>query len=402
MSTQLPFLPYGRQNIDDADVAAVTAVLRSDFLTQGPEVERFEGALAAACGARHAVAYSHGTAALFGACWAAGVGPGDEVITSAITFAASANCASYLGAQPVFADVRPDTAGIDVAAISRAITPKTKAIIPVDFTGHPADLAEIYALAQQYGLVVIEDAAHSLGATYRGQPVGCGAYSDMTMLSFHPVKHITTGEGGAVLTNSDALAARLRLFRNHGIERDPKRFVVQPSPGPWYHEMQELGHNFRLTDLQAALGRSQMARLAEFVERRQEIALLYDRLLAAVPYVRPLERLSDRLSSFHLYAVRIDFAGLAQAGRPIDRAQVMNALRELAVGTQVHYIPVYRHPYHQRTLAAAGKPHSEAEFPNAEAFYAEALSLPMYPALTDADVERVVASLAQVLNGGGR
>lgn len=396
-TTSLPFLSYGRQSIDQADIDAVTAVLRSDFLTQGPEVERFETSLAQACGAKHAIAYSHGTAALFGACWAAGVQAGDEVITSAITFAASANCAAYLGAQPVFVDVLADTCTLDPALVAQAITAKTKAIIPVDFTGHPADLAEIYALAKQHGLVVIQDAAHSLGASYLGEPVGCGRYSDMTMLSFHPVKHITTGEGGAVLTNDDRLAARLRLFRNHGIERDPQRFVTQPSPGPWFHEMQELGHNFRLTDLQAALGRSQMTRLGEFVKRRQEIALLYDHLLAQVAGVEPLGRKADRESSFHLYAVRVDYAGLG-----IDRAEVMNRLRDLAIGTQVHYIPVYRHPYHQRTLQAAGQRWEPEHFPNAEGFYAQALSLPMYPGLSDADVTRVVVSLAQVLHPQGK
>ncbi len=390
MST--PFLPYGRQSISDDDIAAVTAVLRSDFLTQGPEVERFEASLRAACGAKHAIAYSHGTAALFGACWAAGVGPGDEVVTSAITFAASANCAAYLGALPVFADVRADTCGVDVASLERAITPKTKVLIPVDFTGQPADLAQVHALAKQRGLLVIEDAAHSLGAVYQGEPVGCGHYADMTMLSFHPVKHITTGEGGAVLTNDDNLAHRLRLFRNHGIERDESRFVTQPSPGPWYHEMQELGHNFRLTDLQAALGRSQMTRLPAFVARRREIAALYDKLLADLPRIRPLAQLPDRRSSYHLYAVQID---LAAAGK--DRAQVMHELRQLGVGSQVHYIPVYRHPFHQRNLAAAGRAHRPEQFPNAEAYYAGALSLPMYPALADEDVVRVVDGLRQVV-----
>lgn len=393
MST--PFLPYGRQSISEDDIAAVTAVLRSDFLTQGPEVERFETALREAGGAKHAIAYSHGTAALFGACWAAGVGPGDEIVTSAITFAASANCAAYLGALPVFADVRADTCGIDVASIERAITPRTKVLIPVDFTGQPADLAQVYALAKKHGLLAIEDAAHSLGATYQGESVGCGRYADMTMLSFHPVKHVTTGEGGAVLTNDDNLAQRLRLFRNHGIERDEARFVAQPNPGPWYHEMQELGHNFRLTDMQAALGRSQMGRLGLFVERRRAIAALYAELLLDLPRVRPLVQLPDRASSYHLYAVQID---LAAAGK--GRAEVMQQLRQLGIGTQVHYIPVYRHPYHQRALAAAGKPHLPEQFPNAEAYYADALSLPMYPALTDDDVTRVVAALRQVVGVG--
>ena len=389
-----PFLPYGRQSITDADIAAVVAVLKSDFLTQGPQVERFEADLAAAVGARHAIAFSHGTAALFGTTYAAGLGVGDEVITSPITFAASANCAAYVGATPIFADVEPVAATLDPAAFERAITARTKAVIPVHFSGQPVQLAEIHAIAQRRGLTVIEDAAHALGASYAGQPIGSGQFSDMTIWSFHPVKHITTGEGGAVTTNSDALADRLRRFRNHGIERDAARFV-QPNPGPWYHEMQELGHNFRLTDMQAALGSSQLSRLGTFVQRRREIVRLYDELLAPIAGVTPLGRLADGQSSFHLYVVLIDFAGLG-----ISRSDVMHDLRNQQVGTQVHYIPCYRHPYHAQlglqTRAGGWRPQ---DFPNAEAYYDRALSLPMYPALTDADVQRVVQALHTVLHG---
>jgi UDP-4-amino-4,6-dideoxy-N-acetyl-beta-L-altrosamine transaminase len=385
--TSPAFLPYGRQNISQADIDAVVAVLKSDFLTQGPEVERFEAALAQSVGARHVVAYSHGTAALFGAAWAAGVQPGDEVITSPVTFAASANCVAYVGARPVFADVEPTAATLDPAAFERAITPRTRAVIPVHLCGEPAQLAEIRAIAQRHGLTVIEDAAHALGASYRGQPVGNGDFSEMTIFSFHPVKHVTTGEGGAVATNDDRLADRLRRFRNHGIERDPARFTV-PAPGPWYHEMQDLGHNFRLTDLQAALGRSQLTRLPAFVERRRAIAHLYDRLLVDLPQARPLGRLREGVSSYHLYVVQIDFEGLGTT-----RKAVMDGLRARSVGSQVHYIPCYRHPYH----AAAGW--QPADFPNAEAYYRQALSLPMYPDLTDDDVVRVVKSLREVLGG---
>jgi UDP-4-amino-4,6-dideoxy-N-acetyl-beta-L-altrosamine transaminase len=382
------FLPYGRQSITEADIAAVVAVLRSDFLTQGPEVERFEQALADIAGARHVVAYSHGTAALFGTCFAARVGPGDEVVTTPITFAASANCASYCGAQPVFADVEPVAATLDPAAFERALTARTKAVIPVDLTGHPAQLAEIAEIARSRGVTVIRDAAHSLGATYRGEPAGHGRFADMTIFSFHPVKHVTTGEGGAVATDSDELADRLRRFRNHGIERDPSRFTVQPSPGPWYHEMQELGHNFRLTDLQAALGRSQLQRLPEFVARRRALAARYDAALAGVPGAQPLGRLPARESSFHLYVVRIDFAGLHKT-----RAEVMDGLRARGVGSQVHYIPCYRHPYH----AASGW--HPADFPVAEAYYQQALSLPMFAGLLDDEVDRVVHALRDVLKG---
>lgn len=380
------FLPYGRQSINDDDIAAVVGVLRSDFLTQGPEVERFEQSLCEASGARFAVAYSHGTAALFGAAWAVGVKAGDEVITTPITFAASANCASYLGARPVFTDVEPIGASLDPAAFERAITPRTTAVIPVDFTGQPARLAEIHAIAKRHGLAIIEDAAHALGASYRGRAAGSCAFADATIFSFHPVKHVTTGEGGAVTTNDPAIADRLRRFRNHGIERDAQRFTV-PSPGPWYHEMQDLGHNFRLTDLQAALGRSQMTRLGTWVQRRRAIADRYDAAFASLGGVEPLGRLEGE-SSFHLYVVRIDFQGLG-----ISRAAVMDALRARQIGTQVHYIPCYRHPYH----AAAGW--NPADFPNAEAYYAECLSLPMFPDLSDAEVDRVVDAVREVLRG---
>lgn len=385
MTQTVPFLPYGRQSIDEADIAAVVAVLRSDFLTQGPEVERFEAALCAVTGARYAVAYSHGTAALYGAAWAAGLGAGDEVITTAITFAASANCAAYVGARPVFVDVDPVAASLDPQALEAAITPRTRAVVPVDFTGQPAALQAIHAMAKRHGLCVIEDAAHSLGATAGGHPAGACVYADMAMLSFHPVKHITTGEGGAVTTNDPVLADRLRRFRNHGIERDPARFRT-PSPGPWYHEMQDLGHNFRLTDLQAALGRSQLGRLDSFVARRRAIAARYDQLLAGSPWVTPLGRLATGTSSYHLYVVRIDFDA---AG--VSRATVMDRLRARGIGTQVHYIPVYRHPYH----AAAGW--QPAQFPHAEKYYSQALSLPMYPDLRDADIQRVVDELSTAL-----
>jgi perosamine synthetase len=395
MGHELSFLPYGRQQVDEDDIAAVVAVLRGELLTQGPEIERFEAALAQSCGARHAVALSHGTAALFAAAAAAGIGAGDEVITSAVTFAASANCAAFLGAQPVLVDVRPDTATLDVAAVERAITSRTRAIIPVDFAGQPADLDAVATLARRHGLAVIRDAAHSLGATFQGEQTGGGRYADMTMLSFHPVKHITTGEGGAVLTDDDQLAMRLRRFRSHGIERDPARFEAQPSPGPWFHEMQELGHNFRLTDLQAALGRSQLGRLDRFVARRQTLARSYDAALEGLAAVTPLSTLPDREHSYHLYVVRIDFAGLG-----LTRATVMQRLRDRGIGTQVHYIPVYRHPYHQRQLAGAGLPHRPEDFPQAEAYYAEALSLPLFPGMADDDVSRVVEALAAVLGAG--
>jgi perosamine synthetase len=380
------FLPYGRQDIDDDDIAAVVAVLKSDWLTQGPEVDAFERDLAAAVGAAHVVAFSHGTAALFGACFAAGIGPGDEVITSPLTFAASANCARYLGARPVFADVEPVAGTLDPAAFERAIGPKTKAVIPVHYAGQPARLAEIRAIAARHRLTVIEDAAHALGATYRGRPIGAGEHGEMAMFSFHPVKHVTTGEGGAIATSDPELADRLRLFRSHGITQDP-RFLTRPSPGRWYMEQVLLGHNFRLTDIQSALGRSQLRRLDGFVRRRREIAARYDAALSGKTKVRPLGRLGESEHAFHLYVVRVDFAELG-------RARVIDALRERGIGTQVHYIPAHTHPYYEAEGWQAGA------FPVAEALYQQVLSLPMFPAMSDGDVDRVVLALDQVLGGG--
>lgn len=392
VSAGLPFLPYGRQSIDDEDIAAVVAVLRGDWLTQGPEVDAFEQDLARAVGARHAVAFSNGTAALHAACFAAGVGPGDEVITAPMTFAASANCACYVGARPVLVDVEPTAGTMDPEALERAITPRTRAVIPVHYTGQPARLAEIRAIARRHGLRVIEDAAHALGATCEGRPIGACEPGDMAMFSFHPVKHVTTGEGGAISTDDPELAERLRIFRTHGITRDPRR-LRRESPGPWYHEQIELGYNYRLTDLQCALGRSQLRKLGRFVARRRELAARYDAQLAgdgrgALRGVRPLGRLPGSEHAFHLYVARIDFAGLG-----ITRGQVMDALRARGIGTQVHYIPVYRHPYH----AEAGW--TPAMFPVAERLYAEVLSLPLFPAMADEDVDRVVAALREVLGG---
>jgi len=381
------FLPYGRQSIDDDDIAAVTAVLKSEFLTQGPEVDRFEAALCAATGARHAVAYSHGTAALFGACFAVGVGPGDEVVTSPITFAASANCAAYLGARPCFADVDPATALVDPAALARACGPRTKAVIPVHFAGQPADLAAIAAFTRPRGIRIIADAAHALGATLAGQPIGAEPFSDAVIYSFHPVKHVTTGEGGAVTTNDDGIAERLRLFRNHGIERRGDH-LRQPSPGPWYHEMQLLGHNFRLTDLQAALGTSQLGKLDRFVARRRAIANRYAAAFAGSALVRPLGHRSGTAHAWHLYVIEVEFE---RAGT--SRAEVMQALRARGIGTQVHYIPCYRHPWY------ADQGWNPADFPCAEAYYARALSLPIFPAMDDGDVDRVAAAVRDVVGG---
>lgn len=379
----IPFLPYGRQSVDEADIAAVVEVLRSDYLTTGPAVAAFEAKLARAVGAEHAVVVSSGTMALHAAYAAAGIGPGDEVVVPATTFLATANAARYVGADPVFTDVDPDTGLMSAAHLEARVGKKTRAIVPVHLNGMPCDLQAFAACAERVGAIVIEDAAHALGASYRDRPVGCGAHSRMTVLSFHPVKHITTGEGGAVVTNDEALAKKLRQFRNHGMTHEAAAFE-EPSPGPWYYEQQSLGHNGRITDIQCALGCSQLDKLDGFIERRRQIAERYDRQLAGLAGVQPVSgRSSDAVSAYHLYAVLIDFERLG-----VTRAQVMQRLRERGIGTQVHYIPVPSQPYYRRIT-----PYDAGDYPGAVRYYQRELSLPMYPALLDSDVDRVVREL---------
>ena len=384
-------LGYGRQSVDRSDVDAVVAVLQSDFLTQGPAVERFEAALAERVGARHAVAVSNGTAALHLACLAAGIGAGDLGVTSAITFAASANCLRYVGAEAGFVDIDPETLGMSTAALRKvfAARPEIKAAIPVHLGGLASHAAEIGVLAGNR--IVIEDAAQAFGATYEsGRPVGCGAHAQMTTFSFHPVKTITTGEGGAIVTNDAELAHRLRMLRNHGMERDAARFVATDAVEdgrvkPWFHEQQMLGFNYRMTDLQAALGLSQLEKLDKFLRRRREIAAHYDRAFAALPHVRlPQSAPADRLrSALHLYLAVFDFAALGTT-----RTTFMSRLGKAGVGSQVHYIPVYRHPYYARRYAV-----DPATFPAAEDYYRGCLSLPLFPGMTDEDAEHVVATV---------
>ncbi len=374
-----PFLPYGRQSIDEDDVDAVVQVLRSDYLTTGPAVAAFEEQLALTVGARHAVALSSGTMALHAAYAAAGIGPGDEVVVPATTFLATANAARYVGADPVFADVDPETGLMGAAHVQARTGPKTRAVVPVHLNGMPCDLQAIVASAQRAGAIVIEDAAHALGATYQGRPVGSGDHSAMTVFSFHPVKHITTAEGGAVVTNDESLAKKLRQFRNHGMTHETAAFEGS-SPGPWYYEQQSLGHNGRITDIQCALGSSQLAKLDRFIERRRQIAARYDRHLGGLTDAVPVGGTrSDALSAYHLYAVLVDFERLG-----LSRAEVMQRLRERGIGTQVHYIPVPSQPYYRRI-----SPYDAADYPGATEYYRRELSLPMYPALSDADVDRV-------------
>jgi len=389
------FLGYGRQTIDQSDIDAVVVVLQSDFLTQGPAVPRFEAALAERCGAAHAIAVSNGTAALHLACLAAGLGPEDVGITSAMTFAASANCLRYVGAEVAFTDIDPDTLGMSPASLKQVLQriPHAKAVIPVHMAGLADAAAEIRELAG--GRIVIEDAAHSLGGAYPdGKPVGCCAFSDMAILSFHPVKSITTGEGGAIVTNDDELARRLRMLRNHGLERSPERFTgtdieEHGVAKPWLYEQQTLGFNYRLTDLQAALGLAQLARLDGFLARRRSIAARYDVAFSGLPGVEiPQSAAAERArSGLHLYVAKFDWARLRTT-----RTRLMERLRAQGIGSQVHYIPVYRHPYYSERYQF-----NPADFPEAERYYAACLSLPLFPGLTDDDVERVIATLKQVL-----
>jgi UDP-4-amino-4,6-dideoxy-N-acetyl-beta-L-altrosamine transaminase len=396
------FLPYGRQTIDEDDVAAVLAVLRSDFLTCGPEVEAFEREFAAMVGAKHAVAVCNATAALHLAMLAAGIGPGDRVITSPNTFLASANCAAFVGAIPDFADIESVSYNLDPVSLEANWKPDTKAVVAVDYAGQPADLPAIAQLARKRGALVVEDACHAAGGSFirdnKVWKLGGHPWADITVFSFHPVKTMTTGEGGMFVTNDDEFARRAQLLRTHGMERDQSRFVGC-EVGPWSYEMQQLGYNYRITDLQCALGRSQLRKIPVFMKRRQEIVGRYNKAFGGLPHVRipglrhspPLEgesRGSSRqggaqLTSWHLYTLQFDFPALGKT-----RTQFMTELREKGIGSQVLYIPVYLQPWYRQMYGYA-----PGKCPNAESFYAQALSLPLYPAMTDADVDRVINSV---------
>ena len=377
------FLPYGRQYIDEEDIEAVIEVLRSDFITQGPKINEFEEKLAAKVGAKYAVVFSSGTAALHGAYFALGLQKGNQFITSPNTFAATANAGLLLGATPIFADIEEDTGNIDPKEVEKLITPQTRLISVVHYAGHPVDMEPIKELAQKYNLKVVEDACHALGAKYKGSPVGSCKYSDATIFSFHPVKHITTGEGGAVLTNDREVYEKLLMFRNHGITKDRKKFKKEPH-GDWYYEMQFLAPNYRMTDLQAALGISQLKKLDRFVDRRREIARIYNEAFKETPYFDiPPER-DYAYHSYHLYPIRLK-----------DRLQdkkkeIFQRLREEGLGVQVHYIPVYFHPYYE-TLG-----YKKGLCPKAEKFYRSEITLPLYPAMDDRDVEFVIEKVFKV------
>lgn len=370
-----PWLPYARQSIDEADIAAVVEVLRSDWLTTGPAVPRFEEAVAAFTGARYGVAVSSGTGALHAAMHAAGIQPGDEVILPPITFVATANAVVFQGGTPVFADVDPETLLLDPAAAEARITPRTKAIVAVDYAGQPCDYDELRAIADRHGLVLIADACHSLGGTYRGRPVG--TLADLTVFSFHPVKHITTGEGGMVMTDRPDYRDRMTAFRNHGIDTDHRQ---RAESGSWFYEMNELGYNYRITDFQCALGLSQLSKLPDWIRRRREIAGSYDLALGALSTLRPFKRRKDVDHAYHLYVTRLDFAALNT-----DRRKVFRSFLEQAIGVNVHYIPVHLQPYYRRRWGT-----DAGLCPVAEAAYQHLLTLPLFPTMKDQDVQRVL------------
>lgn len=379
-------IPYGRQDVTRADIDAVVGVLQSDFLTQGPQVPLFEKTVAEHVGARHALAVNSATSALHIACLALGLGPGDWLWTTPITFVASANCGLYCGAQVDFVDIDPRTYNLCPQALERKLIAAQaagrlpKVVVAVHLCGQPCDMAAIHALSQRFGFKVIEDASHAIGGKYKGEWIGNGRFSDITVFSFHPVKIITTAEGGMALTNDAELANRMALLRSHGITRDAVQMTHAPD-GPWYYQQIDLGFNYRMTELQAALGVSQMARLNDYVARRHTLAARYDTLLADLPITRPWQH-PDSYSGLHLYVIRLQLDRIRKT-----HPQVFEALREQNIGVNLHYIPVHTQPYYQQMGFKAG------DFPEAERYYAEAISLPMFQTMSEAQQDEVVAAL---------
>lgn len=367
-------IPYGKQTIEQDDIQAVVDVLKSDFLTTGPKIAEFEQTVADYVGAKYAVAISNGTSALHAACFAAGIEPGDEVITTPLTFAASANCVLYCGGTPVFADVDPKTYNIDPEDIQRKITDRTKAIIAVHLAGQPCDMDAIHSIAREHGLIVIKDGAHALGSVYKGKKVG--SMSDMTTFSFHPVKPITTGEGGMIVTDNEDFYKKMILFRSHGITRDDS--MMTRNDGPWFYQQFNLGYNYRITDIQCALGCSQMKKLDRFLARRKEIVARYNEAFADCDNIITPYQLSDTESGWHLYIVQV---------KKCDRRQVFENMREKGIGVNVHYIPVYMHPYYQE------HGYENVHCANAEEIYSHIISLPLYPGLTSEQQDYVIDTL---------
>jgi perosamine synthetase len=373
-------LPYGHQWLDDDDIKAVVEVLKADRITQGPRVDVFEKKLAEYCGADYAVAVASGTAALHAACAVAGITGGDEVITTPLTFAATANAVVYCGGKPVFADIDPATLNIDPEQIKKRLSPKTKAILHVDFAGNPSDADAIKAIAKERGLITIEDACHALGAEYKGRKTG--SLSDMTVFSFHPVKHITTGEGGMVLTDNKEYYEKLKVFRHHGIVRD------NAGEGPWYYEIHQPGYNFRITDFQCALGISQMGKLEKFVQRRRGIAEMYDKAFSKMPELIIPTITKNVKHVYHVYIIQLR-TELLKAGRK----EVFEALRAENIEVNVHYIPVHLHPFYRKEFG-----YKKGDYPKAENYYERAITLPVFPRMSDRDVEDVIEAVSKVVS----
>jgi UDP-4-amino-4,6-dideoxy-N-acetyl-beta-L-altrosamine transaminase len=372
------YIPYARQSIGEDDIKAVVDTLKSDYLTTGPKITEFENVFASYVGAKYAVAIANGTAALHAACYSIGLKEEDEVITTPLTFAASSNCVLYLGGKPVFADVNPETYNIDPEDVRKKITPKTKAIIAVHYTGQPCEMEALTRIAKEHNLYLIEDAAHALGADYKGKRIG--GISDLTTFSFHPVKHITTGEGGMVTTNDRKLYEKLILFRSHGITRDETLMVE--NEGPWYYEQLELGFNYRMTDIQCALGISQMKKLDQFIERRKQIVGKYNKVFSDISEIKIPKQQEGCNSSWHLYVIQV---------LKKDRRKVYDQLKAAGIGVNVHYIPVYQHPYYQKIG------YKDVQCTNAERIYSRVISLPLYPELSDEQQEYVIKEMLKVL-----
>ena len=387
----MPMIPYGRQDINQADIDAVVEVLRSDYLTQGPTVPAFEKAVATYCGAQHAVAVNSATSALHLACLALGVGKGDVVWTTPITFVASANCALYCGAGVDFVDIDPQTYNLSVERLAEKLVQAEisgllpKVVIPVHLCGQPSDMAGIHALSKQYGFKIIEDASHAIGGRYKDEPIGNCRYSDITVFSFHPVKIITTGEGGMSLTNDEQLAKKMKLLRSHGITSEPADMHSRLPEELWNYQQIDLGFNYRMTEIQAALGLSQIKRLDEFVTRRHAIAQRYDKMLSNLSLINPWQQL-DGYSSYHLYVIRLKLNDTSRSHR-----QVYEAMRAAGILVNLHYIPVYRQPYYEQMGFKSGY------CPESERYYSEAISIPLYPGLSDVEQEQVVTALQQAI-----
>ena len=379
---------YGKQSIDENDIDAVVEVLKSDFLTQGPAIEKFEKCVAEYCGAKYAVAVTSATAALHISCLSAGLGKDDILWTSPITFTASANCGRYCGADVDFVDIDPSTYNMSIAELEKKLQAaeiKPRVVVPVHLTGQSCEMDKIYKLSQKYGFKVIEDASHAIGADYKETKVGCCKYSDMTVFSFHPVKIVTTGEGGMVLTNDKDLYEKLVLYRSHGITRDPK-LMTGTADGPWYYQQIDLGFNYRMTDMQAALGYSQMQKVNEFVSKRRYLAKRYNELLKNINGIQLPDQNEDTKSSWHLYVVRVDFSKISKT-----KNQIFAEMKEKGICLNLHYIPVHTQPYYENLGFKGG------DFPNSEKYYEEAFTLPLYYSLTDEQQDHIVKSLVEVL-----